>query len=412
MTVTRIPSHDLKFLAGTPVVYHCHHFNLFLDQTVDDALGEAGFELRRLAARRASAELLTPILAALPTPVERIEKAKEIFSSMGHGKLNLTVSATGGEADSHSLHYGVTWREKYGSIVTSEKPVDAFAAGFVAAATALAFGLDPETMDAEETECLALRNDQCRFAIKPGTNARPAAPPVTETTVQPLLAPSTDGIGEAEIAQITDGLNTFLSGVQPDDRGLIQAFGVYVTLHLANYYNEISFAAAASCLETSEEMCEALEDLLRESGHVCVFNTFWGILVSPEWEGLVGPPRSEPEKIVIWCLAIARALGFGRWSLERFEPGKEMVLSTPNNYESVYYRLRHQSNGRPVEYFFQGAALAIMQLAHRVVWEERPVATEEGYARLFVDDELPFVVEQTESASFGDARSVVTVRAR
>ena len=32
-------SHNHTFFAHTPVVYHCHHFNLFLDQTIDDALG-------------------------------------------------------------------------------------------------------------------------------------------------------------------------------------------------------------------------------------------------------------------------------------------------------------------------------------------------------------------------------------
>ena len=31
----------LTFLAEEPVVYHCHHFNLFLDQTVDDAVKAA-----------------------------------------------------------------------------------------------------------------------------------------------------------------------------------------------------------------------------------------------------------------------------------------------------------------------------------------------------------------------------------
>ena len=42
-----IPDYDLMNYGGIPTVYHCHHFNLFLDQTIDDALGPGpGFTLR------------------------------------------------------------------------------------------------------------------------------------------------------------------------------------------------------------------------------------------------------------------------------------------------------------------------------------------------------------------------------
>ena len=109
---------SLTFLAGIPYVYHCHHYNLFHDQTIDDALGEAeGARVRTTAAHNAFRELLSAVFAAAgaTTPAERISLATEVFAWMGQGRISLDVSSTGGRARSPSLHYGFAWREKYGA---------------------------------------------------------------------------------------------------------------------------------------------------------------------------------------------------------------------------------------------------------------------------------------------------------
>src|SRR3954469_19673633 len=109
---------SLTFLAGIPYVYHCHHYNLFHDQTIDDALGEVeGARVRTTAAHNAFRELLGAVFAKAGaiTPAERISLASEVFAWMGQGKVSLSVSNGGGEARSASLHYGYAWREKYGS---------------------------------------------------------------------------------------------------------------------------------------------------------------------------------------------------------------------------------------------------------------------------------------------------------
>src|SRR4029078_4638709 len=93
-----IPSQDLTFLAGVPYVYHCHHYNLFHDQTIDDALGEElGTKVRTIAARNAFRELLAALSTELgaDTPVERLQLATDLFSWMGHGTLKLSVDETG-----------------------------------------------------------------------------------------------------------------------------------------------------------------------------------------------------------------------------------------------------------------------------------------------------------------------------
>ena len=108
---TLLADQDLTFLAGVPYVYHCHHFNLFHDQTIDDALGdERGAQVRTRAAQNAFRELLRAAFdaAGATTPAERVQLGQEIFAAMGHGTLTLRADARAGHVDGavHSLGHG------------------------------------------------------------------------------------------------------------------------------------------------------------------------------------------------------------------------------------------------------------------------------------------------------------------
>ncbi len=403
---------DLMSFGGAPAVYHCHHFNLFLDQSIDDALGEdAGREVRFLAARSSARQLLASAFAneGRETPLERLQLAAQIFRGTGHGTLSFEAPRGVGSVEGRFLHYGFSWREKYGHRVRKLAPADAFAAGFSAAALELAYGLPALTLDVREKRCFALRDPACHFASGDTLADEPRAP-IGPTDVATFSRERLAGAWrDDEITAITDGLRGFTASVNADDRGLLNAFGVYVTLHLSSYYNRISFDALESLHETRPALVPALEGLLRESGHVCGFYTFGGILLSPEWEALVAPVSSRPEDIVAFCIAIGRALGFGNWNVASYEPGKRLVVRAPSTYEAVYYRSRHGTAAEPREYLFQGAILAIAQLAERVNWTERPALTQEFYDALFSGESLPWQVEQTRSLIRGDDASEVVV---
>ncbi len=407
-----LPDHDLMAMAGAPAVYHCHHFNLFLDQTVDDALGrEGGAQLRFNAARESAHTFLQQLCVrkGAVTPVEKMQCAMETFAAMGHGKLQVGAAAAGGAAIGEFLHYGYSWMQKYGQKVRRRSPADAFAAGYAAAAVEVAFGVPRETMDTAEIACVATRAEQCRFELKQSASPPAQVAPVRDTEVRAQLRPTFNGGDEETIAGIAKGLRDFTAGVSGDERGLVQAFGVFVTMHLAGYYNRISFDALAATEKRAPDSVGVLEELLRESGHVCVFNTFGGILASPEWEGMVGKHSGDPRPIVAGSLAIARALGFGHWTLQEFVPNKTLVVRAPATYESVYYLSRHGVAKRGPELFFQGAALAIAQLAHRVKWTEPVHLTAEVYEALFHGGALPWKVEQTQSTAMGHPFSEVVV---
>lgn len=413
---TFIPDYDLMSTGGIPTVYHCHHFNLFLDQTIDDALGPgAGTELRFTAAREASHDFIRALVAhaGALTPAECLEAAQRTFAAMGHGRLQVSGDRTGGTATGEFLHYGFSWAEKYGQKVRRRRPADAFAAGFAAAALEVAQSLERETMSAEETACIATRAPQCTFTLKPGPQAK-AVTPVREPDVRAKVKPTfASAIGEDTIAAIAAGLRDFTAPLAGDERGLMQVFGVYVTIHLAGYYNRISCEALAHVVAKKPALVPMLEELLRESGHVCVFNTFGGILTSPEWEALVGSHSGDPQAVVLGALAIARALGFGHWTLAEYVPDERVVLRAPATYESVYHLARHGAADRPSEYFFQGATLAIAQLAHRIDWRRPPALTQDFYDSLFKGGALPWKVEQTScTACGGDYSEVVATHVR
>lgn len=403
--------HDLTFLGGFPYVYHCHHYNLFHDQTVDDILGdEQGFQVRMRAARSAFADLLEALCIATDaaSAVERIQLAQQVFASMGQGQMQLDITADGGTATGHSLHYGHTWSEKYGDKVRRRDPADAVAAGFAAAAAEVAWNLPRGSMEAVEEACLAMREAECRFKLsRVAPEERKGT--VDERIFTENLGASAGGEHEERIAGIAATLQQFMRGVAGDERGLIESFGVFITMHLGNYYNQTAFEAVRSTEASAPGLTEMAEGLFQEAGHVCVFNTFGNILLSPEWEAVAGALSSDPLDVIVGSLAIARGLGFGRWSLDEFEPGKRLVISSTSNYEAPFWLANHGVSDRPRCYVFRGAALAMMILATRVDWGDAPVLDAAAYERLFHGAGLGFKVDMPECLTMGNNRSVAVV---
>ena len=403
-------SHDFMFMGGTPACYHCHHFNLFLDQTVSDALGfDRSWDVRVRAARDAFRPLLANAFSAaeIHSAVEQFSLAKEIFSAMGHGLLDISDDGKAAVAVGKYLHYGYCWREKYGRQVNCKRPMDAVAAGFAAAAVELARGVEEGRLFGEESDCMAMRHPVCNIEVAPATPSGQRAAIVRADVVRDDLEPM-GGAFEGHIVTIAERLRDFTAGVFGNDEGLVPVFGVYVAMHLAGYYSAITYDTMQLLRRDIPAAAPVAEELFRESGHVCVFNTFGGVLLSPEWEGMVKRPENDVAEIVSGCVAIARGLGFGHWILHEIEPDRRFVLRATTTYESSFFLARYGVSEQSYEYFLQGAALAIVRLAHRVDWEGSPQLTQQFYNDLFRGD-LSWRVEQTKSLHCGDAYSEVVV---
>ena len=403
-----IAGQDLTTLAGIPYVYHCHHFNLFHDQTVEDAAGEeAAFHLRVEAARRAGGKLLRALSheVGAQTPAERLALASRLIHWMGHGRLDLLADATGGTARGEYLHYSFAWREKYGKKVRRRFPADAFGTGFAAAATEVAYDLEPGALRAREESCFACREEACAIELVPDAGERL---PVAASQPQTGEVMELSGLEEGRISEIAAGLKEFVAGVEADSRGLIQGFGLFITRHLSSYYDQTAYDTIHHVEKDNPPMVPVVEELFGESGHVCVFYTFGNIMLSPEWEGLVGKPTGDVEDTVVSCTAIARGLGFGHWTIEELEADRRLVLRSSTNYEAPFYLETYGRSEKPRSYFFANAARAFMQLAHRVDWSQSTQLDEALYQSLFKTG-LRWNIEQTRCLTRGDEFSEVVV---
>jgi hypothetical protein len=407
--ISTIENANLDFLAGHPFIYHCHHFNLFLDQTIDDFFGaEHGITIRTSAARASSYHFLSNLFNRLDleTPAEKLTLAQTIFSAFGHGRLFMNANKSGGTADGEFLHYSYAWKEKYGDIVRRQSPVDAFAAGYAAGTLEACYDTD-HSFKSIETDCYALKAERCHFQLEPEPRSNINIQTDEKISLSAIHLPCS-GLQEDRIVSITAGLRDFLSAVAGDDEhGLVDAFGVFVTRHMPNYYNQISFELLNSVKQNNPDLYPIAESLIRESGHVCVFNTFGGILYSPEWDAMVGRIEGELEEVVSSCMAIARALGFGSWAISELSE-QRFVLRAVSEYESPFCIVNDFAPKQNNSYFIQGAAVAIMRLWQAIDWQKRPDLTQELYNQLF-NDNINWHVEQTQSLAAGNLYTEVVV---
>ena len=199
-------------------------------------------------------------------------------------------------------------------------------------------------------------------------------------------------------------------GIAGDDEGLIPAFGLYLTRHMADYYNRIAYATARRIADTGLE--EDARALLVEAGHVCAFNTFGGIMKSAEWDAVVRPMIESREDWVRGMVAIVNAFGWGRWAVERLVPNETLHVSIVDSYEATGWIRDYPRSDRPRCYLACGGVAGLMNLLYVGDITEGPVLDQHYYNGLRGRSDV-FVAEELACAAAGDARcEVVAQRSR
>lgn len=159
---------NMTSIAGHRIVFHCHHYNVFLQRTIDEALGEDAAVVQRLAAMEASRMLFEDLFRGEPGggggPRERLERAVKLFGSLGFGLADIDgLTPKGGSVALVTSHYAIGWRAKFGPATA---PVCHFAAGFWTAAVAVAAGIAPERVIARERRCAAVSEEGCSILVE------------------------------------------------------------------------------------------------------------------------------------------------------------------------------------------------------------------------------------------------------
>ena len=158
------PDRNLLTLAERRLVFHCHHYNVFLQRSIEDALGEDALDVQVSAAAESAREMLQRLWSS-PSPFEaRLTQAAAIFGQNGFGKAELSeLHAGGGRVRLATSHYATGWQSRWGR---SARPVCHFATGFWAGALAAATGLAPERVRAVEETCAAAGGETCCIRLE------------------------------------------------------------------------------------------------------------------------------------------------------------------------------------------------------------------------------------------------------
>ncbi len=152
---------------GQPMVFHCHHYNTFLQQTIEDPSYVDSTAILTDAAAEVAFEQMTEYYLAHPevvAPQQRLAIAAEMFKTCGFGTVDLAqLGDQGGTAVAPHSHYALGWTSKFGP---RETPGCYFVAGYIAGALAAAYGRPLDMYRSTETSCAAAGADCCNFSVE------------------------------------------------------------------------------------------------------------------------------------------------------------------------------------------------------------------------------------------------------
>lgn len=156
-----------SILFGQAMVFHCHHYNVFLQRTIEDPSYIDGKTLLINASEEVVFTQMRDYLAQAKKPVEArkaLEVASQIFRDCGLGVIQFDrADRDGGVVVAPTSHYAVGWRAKFGLRST---PACLFVCGFIAGAMEAAYSLDIGSYAVTEVRCVAVGDDEDRFQVK------------------------------------------------------------------------------------------------------------------------------------------------------------------------------------------------------------------------------------------------------
>lgn len=378
--------HGQTFIGGLNRVFHCNFYNAYLQTAVMLSEGAGDCQPRRLLS-----DAVVPLVRRLRSTGYTELDLREEFSFCGFGKLRRAAGAN--EWLTPTSHYGqAALMQGHGERSCY------FNAGYIAGIT------DLET---EETMCKQTRAPVDWYKtgnklhhiedyLTRQADLRPAPPRFGFPECQRFET----AVDEAAIIEAVSGLPLFgKSGLE--DTGLIDAFGVVLTNHFADYYNHISYESYYGMLNAGMPLAQT-QDVFVQGGHICAFNTFGGIMSSPEWDAVVRPMCRNDEDWIHGMIAIVNALGWGIWRVEKIVPGRELIIRSYNSYEGVGYRRMYPIADDPqLSFLVMGGVQGLAHLFWKIDIKERPKLNQEFYTTVFNSPENKFSVKQTHAIAAG-----------
>ena len=154
-------------LSGQPIAIHCHHYNINLQKTLEDTLGEEGIRLIYQSAEEAvynSFKLLLAQYQEIKTVNSKLEMCAIMYQNCGLGIIHpQTIDNRGGFVICTSSHHVTGWLAKHGR---RDTPGCHFSCGWLAGALAAACEKPLGSFSVKELKCKMMRHKECHFYVE------------------------------------------------------------------------------------------------------------------------------------------------------------------------------------------------------------------------------------------------------
>ncbi len=376
-----------RLIGGLSRVYHCNHYNAYLQMAV--LMTEY---LPQHSPQQLLTEAVTPLIQELRKRGYSQQQLLEEYSYCGFGVLR-QIDAIHWETP--SSHYGQ-------SLTFHGKPQKScfFTTGYlqglldrqVVEVACQVEGSESDRFQVSELPCIVNPYLVYPLELTPEIPERFSFSGCQEFTTQ---------IDEPSIIAAVNSLPLYGKKEAPET-GLIPAFGVVLTHHFADYYNQISYQTYWA-LRNAGMPEEDSKEMFIQAGHICAFNTFGGIMKSPEWHAIVAPHCRNREDWLHGMIAVINALGWGIFRVERIVPEKEFIVRVYNSYEGIgYRRIFLKTEDKNMSFLGMGATLGLVHLLWKVDIRERPDLTHDFYVKQFNNPQNSYTVEQSHAIAAGD----------
>ena len=154
-------------LSGQPIAIHCHHYNINLQKTLEDTLGDEGIRLIYQSAEVAVYMSLKTLLAQyreIKTVKSKLEMCAIMYQNCGLGIIHpQTIENSGGFVISSSSHHVTGWLAKHGR---RDTPGCHFSRGWLAGALEAISGKPLGAFSVKEIKCKMMRDKECLFHVE------------------------------------------------------------------------------------------------------------------------------------------------------------------------------------------------------------------------------------------------------
>lgn len=153
-------------ISGQPIAMHCHHYNINLQKTLEDAMGEEGVQLLYRAVEETIYQGLQALFEQYPkikSLNSKLEMVSLLYQNCGLGILHFhLVRPNKASVSSPSSHHVTGWLAKHGRRST---PGCHFARGWIAGALEAVYDRPIGFFQVKENQCKLIKDEKCLFSV-------------------------------------------------------------------------------------------------------------------------------------------------------------------------------------------------------------------------------------------------------